>query len=414
MFNVETVRESFPALHVLKDGKPIIYADSACMALKPQVVIDSLTEYYREYSACAGRSPHFFARQTTAKFEDARDIVARFINARDSGEIVWVKNTTEALNLGSGILQFDGSGETIIVTSDSHNSNLVKWMYYADLGRIDLEVLNVGTSGRFNEEQLVEKLEKSKKGRILVTLAQVSNVTGAILNIKNIAKIVHEYGGIIQVDGAQSFPHQTIDVQNLDIDLMGVSMHKACGPTGTGFLFGKQEILESLNALILGGETVRDVRLPDRIDLLPPPARFEAGLQNYAGIIGSGAAIEFLNSLGMTEIHRHNLELSTILMKGLQDLFGEKIAVLGPPNPIERVALAAIDLKEINAHEVAILMDEMFNIFLRSGFHCTHGLHHQLGLNQGTLRPSWYLYNTKNEVNLFLEALAEILETLGL
>lgn len=413
MLDVAKVREDFPALHTLKDGKPIIYADSACMSLKPQSVINALVEYYSEYSACAGRSPHYFARQTTTKFEDARIKVADFVNAKDPGEIVWVKNTTEALNLGSGVLQFDGSGETVITTSDSHNSNLVKWMYYANLGKVDLEILNVGIAGYLSEQELVDKIEKCQKGNFLVTIAHVSNVTGATSNIQAIAKIVHEFDGILQLDAAQSFPHQTIDVQQLDVDLMGVSMHKACGPTGVGFLFGKQEVLESLNPLILGGETVVDVQLPDQINLLLPPSRFEAGLQNYAGVIASGAAVDFLESIGMVNIHAHTQELSKTLVIGLKDRFGERITILGPQDPAERVALASIDLKETNPHEVAILMDEMFNIFLRSGQHCTHGLHHQLGLEQGTLRPSWYLYNSKEEVNLFLDAFEEILEALG-
>jgi cysteine desulfurase/selenocysteine lyase len=193
---------------------------------------------------------------------------------------------------------------------------------------------------------------------------------------------------------------------------MGVSMHKACGPTGMGFLYGRYELLEKLNPLILGGETVSDVMIPNVIKMLPPPAKFEAGLQNYAGTIASGATIDYLDSLGMENIQQYEHKLSEALISGLNN-FGDRISVIGPKASKERAALAAIDLKETNPHEVAILMDDMYNIALRSGYHCTHAYHHNLELDQGTLRPSWYLYNTTDEIKIFLEALEELLDTLG-
>ena len=193
---------------------------------------------------------------------------------------------------------------------------------------------------------------------------------------------------------------------------MGVSMHKACGPTGMGFLYGKYDILKTLNPLILGGETVSDVVIPNEIKMLPPPAKFEAGLQNYAGVIGSGATIEYLDKIGMDNVHEHENDLSEAMINGLKDL-GDKIKILGPKEPRKRAALAAIDLLGINPHEVAILLDDMANIMLRSGYHCTHAYHHSLELDQGTLRPSWYLYNTTDEIKVFIETLTEIIEILG-
>ncbi|MHA2389044.1 MAG: aminotransferase class V-fold PLP-dependent enzyme, partial [Candidatus Hodarchaeales archaeon] len=204
----------------------------------------------------------------------------------------------------------------------------------------------------------------------------------------------------------------SIDVQKLDIDLMGVSMHKACGPTGIGFLYGKYHILENLHPLILGGETVSDVKIPNTIKMLPPPAKFEAGLQNYGGVIAAGAAIDYLESIGMDNIHQHEISLSRVMLDGLKE-FGDDLSYLGPAKAEDRAALAAINLKEINPHEVAILLDDMYNIFLRSGYHCTHAFHHQHELDQGTLRPSWYLYNTEEEVRTFIDALREIMDTLG-
>ncbi|MHA2246726.1 MAG: aminotransferase class V-fold PLP-dependent enzyme [Candidatus Hodarchaeales archaeon] len=407
--NVEKIREDFPALHQLKNAKPIIYADSACMALKPQKVIDALLRYYTEHTSCAGRSPHAFSLTTTKLYDDARKELARFINAKDPAEVVWTRNTTESLNLGSRCLKYDGS-ETIITTSESHNSNLVKWIRLKNLGKLNLKIIKMPLYGVFDLEELTSVVEMCEAGKFLASLNHISNVTAGHIPVEEIGKIIHEKDGILQLDAAQGFPHTPINVQKMGVDLLGASMHKACGPTGMGFLYGRYNLLEEIEPLILGGETVSDVRYPDCIKLLNPPARFEAGLQNYAGTIASGAAIQYLASIGMKNIATHEKKLSRIMLEGLNNTLGDKIRILGPENPEERVALAAIDLKGINPHEVAILMDEMKNIFLRSGMHCAHAYHHALGLNEGTLRPSWYLYNTVEEVNIFIETLNEIVE----
>ncbi|MFX0150895.1 MAG: aminotransferase class V-fold PLP-dependent enzyme [Candidatus Hodarchaeota archaeon] len=411
MFDVDKIRDDFPALKQLRNGKPIIYADSACMALKPKRVIDALVEYYTNYSACAGRSPHAFSRKTTQLYDKSRAQVAEFINAKDPSEVVWTRNTTEALNLGCNILNLNGT-ETIITTSESHNSNLVKWMRLNELKKAKLEIMEINLDGQFNIEKFTELAEKCN-GRFLASLNHVSNVTAAHIPVQEIAKIVHEREGILQLDAAQSFPHIPIDVRKLDVDLLGASMHKACGPTGMGFLYGKYEILEETEPLVLGGETVSDLRYPNEIKILNPPAKFEAGLQNYAGVIASGATVQYLKSVGMQNIANHEIKLSETMINGLKETFGDKIHIVGPQNPEERTALAAIDLKGVNPHEVAILLDEMANIFLRSGYHCTHAFHHEKNLDTGTLRPSWYLYNTVEEVNTFIETLQEIMDILG-
>ncbi|MCK4847664.1 MAG: aminotransferase class V-fold PLP-dependent enzyme [Candidatus Heimdallarchaeota archaeon] len=413
-FSVEKVRMDFPILEKKRNGKPIIYSDSACMALKPKQVVDTLVGYYTEYTACAGRSPHMFSRETTKRCDEARVKVAKFINAKDPSEVVWTRNTTESLNLGCGILKLDGT-ETILTTSESHNSNIVKWMFLENAGKIKLQVLETPIDGPCATECIEEAVQQCKPGKFLVSLAHVSNVTAAKKDVKTIAKIIHEREGYFLLDAAQSFPHMPIDVQDLGIDLMGVSMHKACGPTGMGILYGRYDLLEKINPLILGGETVSDVHISDKntkknkITMLPPPSKFEAGLQNYAGIIASGATVDYLSVLGMENIHNHEQKLSETMLKGLSEL-GDKVSVLGPDDPTQRAALAAIDLKEINSHEVAILLDDMANIMLRSGYHCTHAFHHQLELDQGTLRPSWYLYNTIEEVKTFNETLAKIID----
>ncbi len=409
--NVNTIRKDFPALHQLKDGKPIIYADSACMALKPQQVIDALVSYYTEYTACAGRSPHAFSLKTTRLYDDARKDLANFINAKNPAEIIWVRNTTEALNLGSN-LKLDGkSVGTIITTSESHNSNLVKWVRLQNLGKINLEIMEIPLTGNFDLEEFTDIVGKCEEGNFLASLNHTSNVTAGHIPEEEIAKIVHEKDGILQLDAAQSFPHRPIDVQKMGVDLFAASMHKACGPTGMGFLYGRYDLLEEIEPLILGGETVSDVHYPHEIKLLNPPAKFEAGLQNYAGAIASGATVRYLTSIGMDKIEAYEKLLSRTMISGLKESFGDKIQILGPEDPEKRASLAAIDLKgQVNPHEVAILMDEMSNIFLRSGFHCTHAFHHEKHLDVGTLRPSWYLYNTVEEVTIFIETLQEIFD----
>ena len=285
-------------------------------------------------------------------------------------------------------------------------------MFLENAGKIKLKILDAGETGICSLECLTEAVEECEEGKFLVSLAHVSNVTAGIIDVKAIGKIIHEREGIFQLDAAQSFPHMPVDVQDLDVDLMGVSIHKACGPSH-GFLYGKYHLLEKVNPLILGGETVSDVMMPNTIKMLPPPAKFEAGLQNYAGGIATGTTIDYLASIGMKNVHDHEVKLSKAMLNGLKNEFGDTISYLGPKNPEKRAALAAIDLKTVNPHEVAILLDDMYNIFLRSGYHCTHAFHHSLELDQGTLRPSWYLYNTEDEVKLFIEALSEIMGMLG-
>ncbi|WP_455463552.1 aminotransferase class V-fold PLP-dependent enzyme [Candidatus Hodarchaeum mangrovi] len=417
MLDVSSIREDFPALHELKDGKPIIYADSACMSLKPKQVINALVDYYSHYTACAGRSPHAFSRETTRLYNESRKKIATFINAKDASEVVWVRNTTEALNLGGNILNLNSKEKpTIITTSESHNSNLVKWVRLESLGKINLIIIPTHIDCVFDIEKFTSVVEKCSPRNFLASLNHISNVTAAKIPVKELGKIVHENEGILQLDAAQSFPHTPIDVQKMEIDLLGASMHKALGPTGVGILYGKYDLLEQLEPLILGGETVSDVKALNsgkvNIELLNPPSKFEAGLQDYAGAIGSGAAIDYLNSVGMENIAEYEVHLANKMLTGLEETLGKKIQVLGPKDPKHRAALAAIDLKGINPHEVAILMDEMNNIFLRSGYHCAHYWHHTINLNEGTLRPSWYLYNTVEEIEIFIETLEEIISML--
>ncbi|MFX0114100.1 MAG: aminotransferase class V-fold PLP-dependent enzyme [Candidatus Hodarchaeota archaeon] len=408
MLNIKKIREDFPALSVERNEKPIIYLDSACMALKPKSVIQALKEYYEEHTACGGRSHHYFGLITTKKCEEAREKFAKFINAETPEECIWVRNATEAINYIANGLSFK-TRDTVISEDSAHNSNLIPWMHLQEQGKAKHQLLSIDLGGKIDLDELSVLL--SNKTR-LVSLCHLSNVLGSTIPVREIISIAHDHGAYVLLDSAQSFPHRKIDVQKLDVDFMAVSMHKACGPTGIGVLYGKKLLLEELNQTLLGGETVADV-FTDRIIYAKIPYRFEAGLQNYAGMIAAGAAVDYLGSLGMEAIEEHERKLSQRLLKGIKNLPFPFIKLLGSDDPDERCALASLYLGNVNPHEVSMMLDEMANLFLRAGFHCTHAFHHKHGLDNGTLRPSFYLYNTEEEVDLFLETLEEVLSALA-
>ncbi|MHA2368361.1 MAG: aminotransferase class V-fold PLP-dependent enzyme [Candidatus Hodarchaeales archaeon] len=322
--DVKQLREDFPPLSVMRNEKPIVYLDSACMALKPKPVINAIMEYYEEHTACGGRSHHHFGLTTTKKCEKAREKFATFINAETPEECVWVRNATEAINYVANGLSFE-TRDTVISEDSAHNSNLIPWMHLQEQNKIKHHTLDINLDGKIDLDELSALL--SNKTR-LVSLCHLSNVLGSTIPAKEIISMCHDNGAYVLLDSAQSFPHQKIDVKALDVDFMAVSMHKACGPTGIGMLYGKEKLLEDLNQTLVGGETVTDV-FTDRVIYAKGPHRFEAGLQNYAGMIATGAAIDYLSSLGMEAIEEHERKLSRRLIKGIKDLPFPFVKVLG-------------------------------------------------------------------------------------
>jgi cysteine desulfurase/selenocysteine lyase len=407
VLDVKQIREDFPPLSVIRNNKPIVYLDSACMSLKPKMVFNALREYYEEHTACGGRSHHYFGLVTTRKVQKAREKVAKLINAEDPDECVWVRNATEAINYVANGLSYEE--RNIVISEDSaHNSNLVPWLHLQERGTINHQLLNVDLNGMIDLDELSVLL--SNKTR-LVSLGHISNVLGSHIPAREIISMAHDHGAYVLLDAAQSFPHQKIDVRKLDVDFIAFSMHKACGPS-LGVLYGKKTLLEDLDQTLVGGETVVDV-FRDRVIYAKSPERFEAGLQNYAGIIAAGAAIDYLDKIGMESIEKHEKNLSQRLVKGIEELPFPSLRLLGSSNPNERCALATLDLGgDVNPHEVSMMLEESANLFLRAGFHCTHAFHHKHGLENGTLRPSFYLYNSEDDVLLFLETLEEILSVL--
>jgi len=403
--DIDKIRQDFPILSKKIDGKSFIYFDSACTSLKPKKVIDAILAYYTEYTGCAGRSVHKFATRTTEEFEKAREKVAKFINAKRPEEIIWTKNTTEAINLVSHSFKFN-KGDKVLTTNLEHSSGLMPWQLRAEKGDIVLDFVLCDNEGEFNIEEFKRKIDKKTK---LVSVIHVSNVTGTKAPLEEIIKIAHENGSLVLVDGAQSVPHYPMDVRKLDIDFLAFSGHKMCGPTGIGCLYGKYDLLKELQPFIIGGETIRDADLKYHV-LEEVPQRFEGGIQHYAGAIGLGAAVDYLSSIGMKNIENYEKELTKLLIEGL--LTVPKIDLLGPKDYKKKGALAAFNIKGMEPHDVAIMLDEQ-NIFVRSGMHCAYPIHKFLHENKGSARASLYFYNTKEEVKTFIEKLNNIAKTLG-
>jgi len=400
--DVSKVRKDFHILEKRVRGKPIIYFDSACMALKPKQVIDAVNSYYNDFTACHGRSVHYFSAQTTEKYIEAHRKVERFIGAKEN-EVVFTKNCTEAINLVANGLKWE-KGDRVITTKMEHNSNLIPWMKLAKERGVVHDYVEVDNEGKLDIEDLNAKLETKTK---LVSLVYTSNVTGATLNASEVAKICHDAGAMLLLDGAQAVPHMKVDVKKTGVDFLAFSGHKMLGPSGTGALYGRLDLLKGMNQFIVGGETVKNTMLSSW-EAEDSPAKFEAGLQDYAGMLGFGAAADYLMRLGMEEVHSYEKKLARKLYDGLKAI-PQVTNIYGPSNPEERSALASFTLKGMNPQEVALILDESANIFVRSGMHCCH-LYHQDVIHEmhGTIRPSLYIYNTDEELDKFFDALRNI------
>ncbi|OGI12699.1 hypothetical protein A3K64_03955 [Candidatus Micrarchaeota archaeon RBG_16_36_9] len=403
--DIEKIREDFPILQRNVNGKPFIYFDSACTSLKPKRVIDAIVSYYTEYTGCAGRSVHKFATKTEEGFEGAREKIAKFINAKKPEEIVWTRNTTEAINLVAHSFRFN-KGDRILTTNLEHTSGLMPWQLKARNGEIDLDFVLCDKEGMFDIEEFKKKIDKKTR---MVSIIHASNVTGTRAPLEEITKIAHDNSSLVLVDGAQSVPHYSIDVRKMDIDFLAFSGHKMCGPTGIGCLYGKYDLLKDFEPFIAGGETVKDIDLKNCV-LEDIPHRLEGGIQHYAGAIGLGAAVDYLSSIGMKNIESHEKEMTKQLIEGLLTIPG--LDLIGPKDYNKKGDLASFNIKGMEPHDIAIMLDEQ-NIFVRSGMHCAYPIHKFLHDMKGSARASLYLYNTKEEVRTFIEKLTNIAKTLG-
>ena len=391
----ERLRADFP---ILKD---IIYLDNAATSLTPEPVLEAALSYYREYNANVGRSVHRLSQIATQKYTDAHRKVAEFIGARE-GEVVFTKNSTEAINMVAYGLNWN-KGDEIVTTLLEHHSNFLPWLKLKERGVI-VKIVKPSKSGIFDLSDFEDTIGARTK---LVAVTQVSNVLGTISPIKEISAICRDKGGgkgaLLLVDGAQSVPHLETDVEELGCDFLAFSGHKMLGPTGTGVLWMRD--VNGLEPTFFGGGMIETVSQDD-YSLAEGYERFEAGTPHIAGGIGLGRAVDYLTGMGMERIIAHEESLTKKLLEGLQEI--DKVQVYGTTNLNERLGVVSFTINGLHPHDVALMLDEAADIMVRSGYHCCMPLMHYLGLKDGTVRASLYLYNTEEEVDTFLKTVEGI------
>ncbi len=399
--DVSAVREDFPILQQTVNGKPLVYLDSAATSQKPEAVIEALDEYYRKYNANIHRGVYWLAEEATARYEGARKLVQKFISAKSYREIIFTRNSTEAINLVAYTWgrQNIHAGDEIVTTLLEHHSNIVPWQLLAQEKGAVLKFIEVDEHGFLREDQIENLITEKTK---LVAATMMSNVTGTITPIKAIVDRAHAVGAICLVDGAQAVPHLAMDVQAIGADFLAFSGHKMLGPF-IGVLYGKRALLEAMPPFLSGGDMIREVHR-DRSDWNELPWKFEAGTPAIAEGIGLGAAVQYLNSLGMDNVREHERRLVAYALDKLQGVEG--IRVIGPTNPDQRGGVAAFEVAGVHPHDVAQIFDRE-GICVRAGHHCAMPLHEHYGL-AATTRASFYVYNIPEEVDKLVETLGKV------
>ena len=392
-FDVLALRREFPILQQEVNGHRLAFLDSGASSQKPRVVIDCLEDFYRRFNANVHRGVYKLSEEATFAFERARGKVARFIGAASHREIVFVRNTTEAINLvayswGNANLK---PGDRILLTLMEHHSNLVPWQMLAQRTGAHLDYLGLDGEMRLPLEELDTKLTERTK---LVALTHQSNVLGTINPVRLIADRAHAVGAKVLVDGAQSVPHLPVDVKALGCDFLAFSGHKMCAPTGIGVLWAKRELLEAMPPFLGGGSMIKLVEL-DASTYADVPTRFEAGTPAIAEAIGLGEAIDFLSGIGMAAIHQYETELLTYALARLAEVDG--LTIYGPPTPVERGAAVSFTLDGVHPHDIAAILDSV-GVAVRAGHHCTQPLHRYLDV-PATARASFYIYNITEEID---------------
>lgn len=397
MLEIEKLREDFPILNQKVNDEPLVYLDNAATTQKPLTVLSAINDFYQQDNANVHRGVHTLAERATADYEAAREKVRAFINAQSTKEILFTRGTTTSLNWGA---QFAGQiltpADEVIITIMEHHSNIVPWQEIAQRTGATLKFVYL-KDGALDWTDLNEKISTKTK---FVSVAHVSNVLGCINPIKEIAALAHAHGAYVVVDGAQSVPHMAVDVQELDVDFFAFSGHKMMGPTGIGVLYGKKELLQRFEPVEFGGEMI-DFVYESHSTWTELPWKFEAGTPNIAGAIGLGAAIDYINSIGIENIQQHERELVEYLLPKLKEIPG--LTLYGPAEPRQRAGVIAFNLQGLHPHDLATALD-MEGIAVRAGHHCAQPLLHDLKV-AATARASFYLYNTKADCDKLIEAL---------
>ena len=400
-------RADFPILErQVRPGVPLVYLDSAATSQKPTAVIEAMDEFYRLSNANIHRGIHVLAEEATAKYEKSRGTVAHFINSPSSKQIIFTRNTTEAINLVafSWGRTFLKEGDVILLTEMEHHSNLVPWQLLSSSIGTTLEFIPVTDEGLLDENEFHKKLELNPK---LVAFTHMSNVLGTINPAKQMIAEAHKYGALVLLDGAQSVPHFAVDVKDLDVDFFAFSGHKMCGPTGIGVLYGKRELLEKMPPFLGGGDMIKRVYLRE-FSANEIPYKFEAGTPAIAEVIGLGAAINYLKSIGMDIIAQHEQNLVAYALEKIASIDG--ITIYGP-SAEKKGGVISFTLNGVHPHDISQILDQ-YGIAIRAGHHCAMPLHDRFQLT-ATARASFYLYNTLEEIDRLADAIYHVKDTFG-
>ncbi|MCI4358221.1 MAG: SufS family cysteine desulfurase [Thermoplasmata archaeon] len=398
------VRTDFPILDRTFHGRPFVYLDSAATSQKPRVVIDAVADFYGRLNANVHRGTYQLSEEATEAYESARGRLAKFVHAEDPSEIVFVRGTTEAINLVSTSLSQTvlKRGTRVLTTVMEHHSNIVPWQILRSRGGPELDFVDIDDNGELVRADYDRLLTPSTK---LVTLTHVSNVLGTVNPVRAIADQAHAAGALVLLDAAQSVPHRAVDVRELGVDLIAFSGHKMLGPTGIGVLWGRRDLLEGMPPAMGGGEMIREVH-QDRVAFREPPARFEAGTPNISGAVGLGVAAEYLERIGWDEIAAHEQSMQRRAAKRVSEGFDGRVTIVGPKEITNREAVISFSLEGVHAHDISSILDA-HGVAIRSGHHCAQPLMERLGV-AALSRASPYVYNSPDDIDRLFDALGEV------
>jgi len=408
MLDPYKIREDFPILKRKINNHSLIYFDNAATSQKPKQVIEAIKNFYENHNANVHRAVYTLSQEASELYEKAHGEVANFINANGMEEIVFVRGTTEAINLVAYAwgLRNLRKGDEVIVSLMEHHSNIVPWEILSKINGFNVKYAEVNSDGTLNYEAFEDMISKKTK---IVCVSHVSNFSGVINDVKRVARVAHEHGALTLIDGAQSVPHLPINVKDLDVDFLAFSGHKMLSPTGIGALYGKREILEGMEPFQGGGEMIREVSFNTitrrcSITWNDLPWKFEAGTPNVCGGVGLMEAVRYLRKLGMENVKAHECMLTEYAMQRMQEC--QKVKIYGPKDASVKCGIIPFNVEGLSSHDVALFLDN-YGIMIRSGFHCAQPLHEIFKL-KSSARISFYIYNTREEVDRFIEVLKEI------
>ncbi|MGC8834382.1 MAG: cysteine desulfurase [Armatimonadota bacterium] len=405
--DVQSIRKDFPILSSLVHGKPLVYLDNAATTQKPRQVIEALVNFYEKHNANVHRAVYQLGEIATDQYEEARRKIADFIGADDPATVIFTRNATEAINLVAHSWAFRNLKEDdeILLSEAEHHSNLVPWQMAAGATGAKLRFIRITEEGDLDLEHAAGLINSRTK---IVAVWHASNVLGSISPVQELARMAHEHGAVMLVDGAQSVPHMPVNVADLGCDFLAFSAHKMLGPTGIGVLWGRRELLESMEPFLGGGDMIRQVWL-DRASWNEIPWKFEAGTPNIADAVAFGAAVDYLSRLGMHAVHAYEQELASYALERLSEV--PDITVYGPRDPRRRSGVVSFNIAGVHPHDVGTVLDHE-GVAVRAGHHCCQPLMRKLGVS-ATARASFYIYNTLEEVDILVEALNKVRKVFG-